>query len=77
MSMWETTLNFTHQNDSLKSKPMKVNSGIFQDDSLSPLLFCLSLISLSKELNRTGYDYNIQKRSINHRFYMHDIRLFI
>ena len=54
MSMWETTLNFTHQNDSLKSKPMKVNSGIFQDDSLSPLLFCLSLIPLSKELNRTG-----------------------
>ena len=74
MSMWEATLNFTHQNGCLKSKPMKVNSGIFQDDSLSPLLFCLSLIPLSKELNRTGYDYNIQKRN---KFYMHDIRLFI
>ena len=50
MSMWETTLNLTHQNGNLKSKPI-INSGIFQGDSLSPLLFCQSLIPLSKELN--------------------------
>ena len=55
MSMWQTTLNLTHQNNNIKSKPMKINSGIFQGDSLSPLLFCLSLIPLSKKkkkLNR-------------------------
>ena len=32
MSMWETTLNLTHQNGNLKSKPIKINSDIFQGD---------------------------------------------
>ena len=52
MSMWETTLNLTHQNGNLKLKPIKINSGIFQGDFLSPILSCLSLIPLPKELNR-------------------------
>ena len=46
MSMWETT----HQNGNFKSNPTKINSGIFQGDSLLLLLFCLSLTPLSKEL---------------------------
>ena len=54
MSMWETTLNLTHQNDNLKWKPIKIYSGIFQIDSL----FCVPLILLSKKLNRTGYGYS-------------------
>ena len=49
--MWETTLNLIHQNSNIKSKPIKINSGIFQGDSLSPLLFCIPLIALSKEVN--------------------------
>ena len=60
-----------------ESKPLKINSRcIFQGDSLSLLLFCISLIPLSKELNRTRYGYNIQKRSINHLFYLDDLKLF-
>ena len=51
MSTWETTLNLTHQNGNLKSKPIKRNSSIIQG-------------------------YNIQKRSINHLFYIDDLRLF-
>ena len=77
MSMWETTLNLTHQIGNLKSKLIKINSGIFQSDSLSSLLFCLSLIPLPKELNRTGYGYNIQKRNINHLFYIDDLKLAV
>ena len=49
--MWQTTLNLTHQNANLKSKSMKINSDIFEGDSLSPLIFCLFLMLLSKELN--------------------------
>ena len=74
MSIWETTLGPDHKNGNLKSKRTKINSGIFQGDSLSLLLFCQSLIPLSKELNRTGYCYNIKKRS--HLFYMDDLKLF-
>ena len=46
MSMWKITLNLTYQNGNLKLKPIKINSGIIQGDSLSPLLFCLSLINI-------------------------------
>ena len=76
MSMWRATLNLTHPNGNLKSRSIKINTCIFQGDSLSPLLFCLSLMPLSRELNQTGYGYNIQKRSINHQFYMDDLKLF-
>ena len=76
MSSWEATLNLTHPNGNVNEKPIKIKSVIFQGDSLSPLLFCLSLIPLSKELNRTGYGYNIQKRIMNHLFYMDDLKLF-
>ena len=69
-------LNPSLQNGNLKSKPIKVNSGILQGVSLSPLLFCLSLIPLSKELNRTGCGYNIRKRSINHLFCIDDLKVF-
>ena len=30
MSIWEATLNLTHQSGNLKSKPIKINPGIFQ-----------------------------------------------
>ena len=76
MSMWKTSLNLTHQYGNLKSKPVKITSSIYQDDSLSPLLFCLSLIPLLKELNRTGYGCNIKKGSINHLFHMDVLKLF-
>ena len=48
MPMWETTLNLSHENSNLKSKPIKIDSGIFQGDSLSSSLFCLSLMPFSK-----------------------------
>ena len=75
--LWKATLYLTHQNGNLRLKPIKINSGTFQGDSLLPFLFCLPLISLSKELNRTGYGYSIQKRNIKHPFYMDDLELFV
>ena len=74
-NLWKATL--THQNGNLKSKPIQMNSGIFQGDSLSPFLFCLSLIPFSKELNRTGYGCSIQKRNINHPFSIDDLKLLV
>ena len=74
MPMWETILNLALQNDNFKSKPIKINFGNFQGDSVSLLIFCSFLMHLSKQLNQTG-GYNIQKRSINHLFYMDDLKL--
>ena len=76
MTKWQTRLLLSHNNSTLKSDPIKIKCGIFQGDSLSPLLFCLALIPLSNELNNTGYGYKIFDRTINHLFSMDDLKLF-
>ena len=55
---------------------IKINSGIFQDDSLSPLLFCLALFLLTKIINNSRYGYKMQNSKINHSFYMDDFKLY-
>ena len=76
ITKWQTRLFLSHNNGTLKSDPIKIKHGIFQGDSLSPLLFCLALIPPSNELNNTGYGYKIFDRTINHLFYMDDLKLF-
>ena len=76
MSFWKTNLILSHENGTLRSNPIDVKCGIFQGDSLSPLIFCLALAPLSQILNDTGYGYKIHNRYINHLFYMDDLKLF-
>ena len=76
MSFWKTNLILSHENGTLRSNPIDVKCGIFQGDSLSPLIFCLALAPLSQILNDTGYGYKIHNRNINHLFYMDDLKLF-
>ena len=74
--MWETNLFLSHSNGILSSPGMKIKCGIFQGDSLSPLLFCMALMPPSKLLNQTGYGYKIFEQRINHLFYMDDLKLY-
>ena len=76
MRLWTTNLRLTHANGTAKTDSLRIKCGIFQGDSLSPLLFCISLIPLSIELNNAGYGYQIMGKSINHLFYMDDLKLF-
>ena len=76
MSLWNTTLFLSHCDGVMKSNNININCGIFQGDSFSPLLFCLSLIPLSLELNKTKYGYKIRDKLINHLFYMDDLKLY-
>ena len=57
------------------SDNINIKRGIFQGDSLSPLLFCISLITLSLELNSSVYGYKIQTEQITHLFYIADLKL--
>ena len=76
MSKWRTRLFLSHNEGVGESHAIKIKRGIFQGDSLSPLLFCISLIPLSNELNNTRSGYNILQKVVNHLFYMDDLKLY-
>ena len=57
---------------------VNVRRGIFQGDSLSPLLFVVTLIPLSLVLRevKAGYDLTGKKNFVNHLLYMDDLKLY-
>ena len=61
----------------MQSQPIQIRGGIFQGDSLSPLLFCIALIPLTNALNRAdcGYQVHGTERKISHLLYMDDLKL--
>ena len=76
MKNWKTTLNLNHAGGSLTTRFIDIRSGIFQGDSLSPLLFCIALAPLSNLFNSSSYGYKIQEGKLNHLFYMDDLKTY-
>ena len=60
------------------SRKIFVKRGIFQGDSLSPLLSCISLIPLSKLLNARdqGFELTTESWKITHMLYLDDLKLY-
>ena len=76
MKKWKTNLYLNHAQGSTVCENFNIKCGIFQGDSLSPLLFRLALVPLSYELNNIVYGYNIYEEKMNHLFYMDDLKLY-
>ena len=57
---------------------VEIKRGIFQGDSLSPLLFVLALIPLSLILRKAkaAYEFSQSKEKINHLLFMDDLKLY-
>ena len=57
---------------------VKVNRGIFQGDSLSPLLFVLCILPMSLVLRKVkaGYEWGKKEFSLNHLLFMDDLKLY-
>ena len=57
---------------------VSVKRGIFQGDSLSPLLFVLSMIPLSLILRKvnTAYEWGKKEYKVNHLLFMDDLKLY-
>jgi len=77
MSYWKTRMRLHTENKLIETEGIKIQCGIFQGDSLSPLLFCTCLIPLTEQLNRlnTGYEEHTTKTKISHLLYMDDLKL--
>jgi predicted RNA-binding protein with RPS1 domain len=79
MNNWNTNMHLrSDDGNEIITDTINIKRGIFQGDSLSPLLFCVALIPLTSELNATGFGYNISKNSpnVSHLFYMDDLKLY-
>ena len=68
MCNWKTVL--TSNGDTLGE--VSIQRGIFQGDSLSPLLFIIILIPLSMTLNSTNYGYLLSKETLS--FVLDDLK---
>ncbi|XP_063691257.1 uncharacterized protein LOC134823653 [Bolinopsis microptera] len=58
---------------------IKINRGLFQGDSVSPIHFIMSLIPLSILLNKHDIGYSLEKGGrpkVSHRLYMDDLKLY-
>jgi len=68
MNSWQTNLTLGNVN---------IKRGIFQGDSLSPLLFIMVMIPLSILLRKEKFGYELDRcTSINHLFFMDDLKLY-
>ena len=83
MTRWQTSIMLQHEEGIIQTPKIKIQRGIFQGNSLSPLLFCLTMDPLSKLLKccRAGYNLSKDRRKeenkrVNHLFYMDDLKLY-
>ena len=58
MTTWKTNINLTHNSGEITIQDVRIKRGIFQGDSLSPLIFCLTLDPLSKLIKQENIGYS-------------------
>ena len=77
MNKWKTSLHLNHWDGQIKTDHFSINTGIFQGDSSSGLLFILSLLPLSWLLNTSniGYRINCPGDFISHLLFMDALQL--
>ena len=75
MKNWKLLLAY----NGLESCEIDVNRGIFQDDSLSPLIFVICVIPLSflSRKVKASYEWGKKEFKPNHLLFTDDLKLFV
>ena len=85
MQRWKMNITLRHTEGEIHLPNVKVKRGIFQGDSLSPLLFCLAIDPLSKLIKKEQIGYSLSKSrkkddkikdQISHLLFMDDLKLY-
>ena len=85
MKKWKTNITLKHNNGDMQIPDVKIRRGIFQGDSLSPLLFCIAIDPLSKIIKNENIGYSLSKSRkkadkaqelISHLLFMDDLKLY-
>jgi hypothetical protein len=60
----------------MQSRFIKIDRGVFQGDSVSPLHLCLALFPVAHELNRSKCGYQVNGTEVKcHLLHMDDLKL--
>ena len=76
MIKWKVDLALFYEGGCIKVNNVLFKRGIFQGDSLSPLLFIIALNPLSLIINRRCTGYKLGDIRVSHLWYMDDIKGF-
>lgn len=80
LPLWKTKFTIRSGKRSISTELVTYKRGVYQGDSLSPLLFCISLMPLSLRLREEpGYRCGPptdRKHQVTHLFYMDDLKLY-
>ena len=76
MPQWRTKIYLPHEDGCITTKDIPFNKGIFQGDTLSPLIFCLALAPLTNILRRAKVGYKIGKAQVSILKYIDDLKIF-
>ena len=79
MESWYTKLNLNGKDDSILSNAIKIIRGIYKSDSLSVILFLLTLNPLSNFLRlKKKYAYGKNRHCQHtHNFFADDLKLYV
>ncbi len=73
---WQTTITLRGENE-LHQIPVRFRRGLYQGDSLSPLLFCLGVAPLSLALGTDGgFRSDFQRLPLRHQMFMDDLKVY-
>ena len=76
MKMWKTDIFLYYENGCVVVEGVLFKRGIYQGDSLSPLLFIISVNPISLLLNRKCRGYKLEGMNLTHVLYMDDLKGF-